>query len=125
MSSHKILPQNNGMTIKVFGHSLNPADYSYFQSIFDYYNIYNSDTRLVFCYNSWRNSPKITHENNGMNISCNTCKYENAEKEMIDAVYKLIHTYGTTLSNKDNGKNLLHKLLLERRLSVVDVNFVC
>jgi len=33
-------------------------------------------------------------------------------------VYKLINEYGETLSNKDQGKNLLHKLILEGRVEV-------
>lgn len=33
-------------------------------------------------------------------------------------VTKLINRYGDTLDNKDHGKNLLHKLILENRLSI-------
>ena len=37
-----ILPKNDGqpIEIKFYGHSLSEADYSYFQSIFDFYNLY-------------------------------------------------------------------------------------
>lgn len=31
---------------------------------------------------------------------------------------QLLTTYGETLDNKDHGKNLMHKLLLEGRLEV-------
>lgn len=34
---------NNVKKVKFFGHSLAEADYSYFQSIFDFYDIYNTD----------------------------------------------------------------------------------
>ncbi|WP_180947786.1 AbiH family protein [Lactobacillus crispatus] len=45
----KLLPKTV-KTIAFYGHSLAPADYSYFQSIFDYYNIYDNDITLVFYY---------------------------------------------------------------------------
>jgi len=35
-------------TINFFGHSLSKADYSYFQAIFDLYNIYSSEINLIF-----------------------------------------------------------------------------
>lgn len=89
-----ILPPNNvPLTIKFYGHSLSEADYSYFQSIFDYYDLYsNSKVNLIFYYSEGY--------------------------EQTDAVYKLINSYGKTLSNKDQGKNLTHKLLLENRLKI-------
>ena len=31
---------------------------------------------------------------------------------------RLLAAYGNTLDNKDHGKNLIHKLLIEGRLSV-------
>ncbi|EFW89333.1 hypothetical protein [Streptococcus equinus] len=36
--------------IKFYGHSLARADYSYFQYIFDMYDLYNSDVKLIFYY---------------------------------------------------------------------------
>lgn len=45
----KLLPKSI-KNIVFYGHSLAPADYSYFQSIFDYYNIYDNDITLVFYY---------------------------------------------------------------------------
>lgn len=38
---------------------------------------------------------------------------------MFEKVSRLITTYGQTLDNKDHGRNLMHKLLLENRLRVV------
>ena len=37
---------------------------------------------------------------------------------MMDRVVHLLTSYGNTLDNKDHGRNLIHKLLLEGRLSV-------
>ena len=91
---NKLRKDNQLIEIKFYGHSLNEADYSYFQSIFDYYNLYeNNNVGLIFYYSKGY--------------------------EQTDKVYRLINTYGKTLSNKDQGKNLTHKLLLENRLKTV------
>lgn len=92
------LPPNEEkpLDIKFYGHSLSEADYSYFQSIFDYYDLYsNSNVSLIFYYSKG---------------------FENH-----DAVYKLISAYGKSLTNKEQGKNLIHKLLLENRLHIQEV----
>ena len=90
-----ILPPKDKMplVIKFYGHSLGEADYSYFQSIFDYYNIYsNNQVGLKFYYSEGH--------------------------EQTDAIYRLINSYGKTLANREQGKNLMHKLLLENRLKI-------
>ena len=75
---------------------MSEADYSYFQSIFDYYNLYsNNNVSLLFYYSEGY--------------------------EQTDAIYNLINEYGKTLSNKEQGKNLLHKLLLENRLKIIKI----
>lgn len=99
MSPINILPNNedSSLAIKFYGHSLSEADYSYFQSIFDYYNLYsNGKLCLIFYYSK------------GF--------------EQKDAIYNLINTYGKTLSNPDQGKNLMHKLILENRLKIVEID---
>ena len=88
--------------ISVYGHSLSEQDYSYFQSIFDYYHIYDSETVLEFCYTE--------HEGNSKELDL-----------VSGRVFKLINEYGETLSNKNHGKNLLHKLLLENRLRIREI----
>jgi len=102
----KILPtKDKPLVIKFFGHSLSNADYSYFQSIFDYYNIYdNSDVSLEFLYLDYdkENPNKVRNE------------------KTADA-YRLINDYGKTLNNKEQGKNLMHKLILEKRISVIEI----
>lgn len=86
--------------IKFYGHSLAAADYSYFQSIFDFYDIYNSDVDLTFYYSDYDGNQR--HVN-------------------VDRVVKLIKAYGNTLDNKDHGKNLLHKMKLENRLLIKEL----
>ncbi|EGQ0183166.1 hypothetical protein I1429_003048, partial [Listeria monocytogenes] len=46
---------------------------------------------------------------------------ENVREEQTIAVRNLIEEYGKTFDNKHKGKNLLHKLLLEERISVTDL----
>ena len=96
-------PDDATNTIKFFGHSLAEADYSYFQAIFDEVSLYESNTRLIFYYNKKRPGG------------------ENAQEEMFEKVNHLITTYGQTLDNKNHGRNLLHKLLLEGRLIIKQV----
>lgn len=86
-----------------YGHSLAPADYSYFQSIFDFYHIYDSDVKLIFYYLDYCDNRE-------------KCKFET-----VNRVIELIKTYGDTLDNKDHGKNLLHKLKLENRLLIKEL----
>ena len=93
--------------IKFFGHSLGDADYSYFQAIFDGVDLYESNTRLIFYYNEYRRNTKKKND-----------KAKSAQEEMFEKVYNLISTYGQTLNSKDHGRNLLHKLLLEGRLTI-------
>lgn len=88
-------------TIRFFGHSLGEADYSYFQSIFDGVNLYGGSTKLVFYFRSWPGKDE-----------------EELHAETVRSVTKLLTTYGATLDNRDHGKNLMHKLLLEGRLEV-------
>lgn len=97
-SPSNILPKDSGIPIEIkfYGHSLSKADYSYFQSIFDYYHIYdNNNVSLLFYYSEGY--------------------------EQIDAIYQLINDYGKTMINQDQGKNLIHKLLLENRLKIIQV----
>ena len=90
--------------IKFYGHSLGDADYSYFQAIFDEVNLYESDTHLIFYYNQDRQNE--------------TVQAGSVQEEMFEKVNRLITTYGATLDNEDHGRNLLHKLLLEGRLTI-------
>lgn len=91
--------------IKFYGHSLGRADYSYFQSIFDGVDLYESDTVLVF-YFPWDNSEDGGKAN------------EIWRADLSNSVNDLLVAYGETMDNKEHGKNLLHKLILEGRLII-------
>ena len=100
---HSLNP--NIKSIVFYGHSLAAADYSYFQSIFDFYSIYDSDVTLVFYYSVYKENDR-----------------ETITRTQFDSIRNLLIEYGTTLDNKDHGKNLLHKLLLEDRLIIKELN---
>lgn len=91
--------------IVFYGHSLNEQDYSYFQSIFDFYNIYNSNIDLVFYYSLYPEKPE-----------------KEIKSDVATSVTKLIEKYGDTFDNKHHGKNLLHKLLLEGRIKIKEIS---
>lgn len=86
--------------IKVFGHSLAKADYAYFQAIFDIVDLYTGPVELVFFYKPY----------------CET-----AREELLLNISKLLDSYGASMDNRDHGKNLMHRLILEGRLSVVEL----
>ena len=96
-----VLNKNDALIIKFYGHSLNEADYSYFQSIFDSYGLYDKQNILLEFY--------YTPHKDGI------------KSEVIDSVYKLINKYGSTLYNEDQRKNLMHKLILEKRVTIKEI----
>lgn len=88
--------------IKFYGYSLARADYSYFQYIFDMYDLYNSNIKLIFYYS------KIE----GRTV-------EEVRQEQYRNITKLIEQYGETLDNKAHGRNLLTRLIQTGRLKIV------
>ncbi len=95
------LNKYNDSNIFIYGHSLNDQDYSYFQSIFDAYNISESRTILFV---GWTNYDKT--------------KKLRADK--VNSLIQLLKYYGDSMNN-DRGKNLLHRLLLEKRIRVIEI----
>ncbi|MFT8407188.1 MULTISPECIES: hypothetical protein [Lactobacillaceae] len=76
----KLLPK----TVKIiafYGHSLAPADYSYFQLIFDYYNIYDES------------------------------KEQETKRAQFNSVSKLMPAYGTTFHNEKGENLIGHHFL--------------
>lgn len=94
--------------VKFFGHSLARADYSYFQALFDGLDLYSGAIRLVFYCRDYRNADgAIVH----------------TKPRTVSAVKDLLTEYSWTLDNRDHGRNLIHKLLIEGRLSIVELPF--
>jgi hypothetical protein len=98
------LPQKQVVRrIIFFGHSLGKADYSYFYSLFDFYDIGSSNVELVFCFSVYDQKKReiISHQ-----------QYGSVTRLMFDYIEK---------TNGRSGKNLLHRLLLEQRLRIVEI----
>lgn len=109
MNSPQVTRSNGPITLKpgvknirFYGHSLSKFDYSYLQSIFDFYKIYDTKVVLKFFYS----------------IYCKD-KEEEIRKTQMNSVIQLLKIYGETMDNQDHGKNLLHKLMLEGRLKII------
>jgi len=98
----QILPKSINKLI-FYGHSLSQADYSYFQAIFDYYNIYSENIQLIFYYSPYGNKTS-----------------DEVARDQFDRVSRLLESYGDKIPNK--GKNLLPKLLLEGRVKILELN---
>lgn len=95
---------NDDVCIKFYGHSLGESDYSYFQVIFDKVNLYDSDARLIFYYNSSSVKAKVDQ------------KEAIAKDEVMKRAFNLLSLYGKTLANREQGKALAYKLQSEGRL---------
>ncbi|EKI7570220.1 hypothetical protein PGA37_002756, partial [Enterococcus faecalis] len=87
-----------------FCHSLSELDYSYFQTIFDHYDLYASNISLTFYYKVYEGTTQ-----------------EAMELDLADKISKLLHNYSDSIDNSKKGKNLLHKLLLEKRLIIKEI----
>ncbi|WP_338369423.1 AbiH family protein, partial [Enterococcus faecalis] len=99
-----LLPKNEVYEIAFFGHSLSELDYSYFQTIFDHYDLYASNISLTFYYKVYEGMTQ-----------------EAMELDLADKISKLLHNYSDSIDNSKKGKNLLHKLLLEKRLIIKEI----
>lgn len=88
--------------ITIYCHSLGAADYSYFEAIFDENNIYYSDCKIEYYYYPGKNDKEKLIR----------------RQEAITCLYKLLMDYGDSLS-ETHGDNIVNKLNLENRLSVI------
>lgn len=101
INSNIVIPSDINK-ILFYGHGLGEADYSYFQAIFDTVDLYHGNTQLVFFWNNFNDEDQY-------NIQ-------------VERVTNLIEKYGQTFSNKDHGRNLFTKLLLENRIIFEQIN---
>ena len=85
-----------------FGHSLGRADYSYFETLFDLYDIYNSNVELDFYYHTHNES----------------LKDRESERTVLRHIVNLLTSYGQTLSDQ-HGENIVNRLVLEQRLNLL------
>lgn len=102
--------QDKVNVITFFGHSLSHADYSYFESIFDKYQIFNSNVKLEFYYYPGNTKGKTKLEAQ--------VESKRQERKIMKNVVELLISYGETAANV-HGENIVNKLMLEQRLSVL------
>lgn len=108
-TKNKPLPEKEQtMFLKFYGHSLGNQDYSYFHSIFDYYDIYNNGKiALIFYYTPYFESEK---ENE---------RYRN---DYINKVYDLLNAYSLKAAiGTDKNNVILSRLMLENRLFIKEI----
>ena len=107
-----------------------PADFSYFESLFDMYNLYSSKTYLCFYCGVYNSEDEITFTKKALKKikSASLVKDEDVrssieadntkiKQDLMVSIYRLVQHYGTSLS-KNHGDNLFHRLLLEGRIRV-------
>lgn len=95
--------------ITIYGHSLGQADYSYFETIFDENNLYNSNTEIEYFYYAGKDPLE---------------KVKN-RKNATKTLYNLLTDYGKTLSDQ-HGNNIINKLNIENRLTIASTrNLPC
>ncbi|UQS85831.1 hypothetical protein MOO46_07780 (plasmid) [Apilactobacillus apisilvae] len=104
--------------IRFFGHSLGSADYSYFQAIFDYYDIYNNPISLEFVYSIHYDEFDVQLMDSKDYVRLNAKQI----KKQNDKIFKMINDYGKTLDNINHGNNLLQKMITEGRLRVINID---
>lgn len=88
--------------ITIYCHSLSAADYSYFEAIFDENDLYYSNCKIEYYYYPGENDQEKLIK----------------RQEAITHLYNLLTNYGDSLS-ETHGDNIVNKLNLENRLSVI------
>ena len=81
-----LLPKMKYMKL-LFGHSLSELDYSYFQTIFDHYDLYASNISLTFYYKVYEGMTQ-----------------EAMELDLADKISKLLHNYSDSIDNSKRVK---------------------
>ncbi|WEV69378.1 AbiH family protein [Bifidobacterium sp. ESL0775] len=84
--------------IKFFGHSLGDADYSYFRTLFDDVDLVNGNTALMFLYTD-----------------------DSVRTDLNTNVTHLINKYASDLPSQNQRTDLMTKLMLEGRLSILKI----
>ena len=93
----------------IFGHSLNPADYSYFFSVFDKVEITNlgKDTKIIFAFS-------IYDEN----------RREQIKSGLRKAVFRLFHDYSIYKGNETFANRLLDALTTQGKVLMFEIPYI-
>lgn len=113
--STSMLPAKADVTeIVVFGHSLGGQDYSYFHSLFNFYDIYSSSIKITFLYANYHINKKTRLPD--------TFKDEEHRIQYIDSVFNLLSDYVEKSLGQKEADSFVTKIQLEGRLSVQEIN---
>lgn len=93
--------------ITIYGHSLGRADYSYFETLFDEVNLYDSNVTVEYFY--YQGNSDVDRLFN--------------KRAAITKIFNLLTDYGKSIG-ESHGANIVAKLDLEKRLSVVPMNYL-
>lgn len=93
--------------ITIYGHSLGRADYSYFETLFDEVDLYNTNVTVEYFY--YQGNSDVDRLLN--------------KRAAITKIFNLLTDYGKSLG-ESHGENIVAKLDLEKRLSVVPMNYL-
>lgn len=93
--------------ITIYGHSLGRADYSYFETLFDEIDLYNSNVTVEYFY--YQGNSDVDRLLN--------------KRAAITKIFNLLTDYGKSLG-ESHSANIVAKLDLEKRLSVVPMNYL-
>ena len=111
--SIKIPGKESVNEIVFYGHSLGQQDYSYFHTIFNYYDIYSSNVVLTFLYSDYEYlDEKKTHPDFEKNER-NRLKY-------IDNIFSLLRNYVEQTLNNVEANTVITKMQLENRLRIME-----
>ena len=114
LNSSKLPSKNDVDEIVVVGHSLGSQDYSYFHSLFNFYDIYGGKVKLTFLYADYHINKKTKLPDYEKN--------EESKTNYIDSVYKLLNNYVEKSLGKQESDSFVTKIQLEGRLSVKEIN---
>ncbi len=98
-----IPPKNDINDIVFFGHSLGEQDYSYFYSLFNYYDIYNNNIKLIFIFSDYGSSEEENLKN---------------EQDYYDKIFALLRHYVTDSLGIKEANSFITKIQLENRLLI-------
>lgn len=110
-----MLPAKAEVTeIVIFGHSLGGQDYSYFHSLFNFYDIYSSNIKITFLYANYHINPKTRLPDIN--------KDEEYRLSYIDSIFSLLSDYVEKSLGQKEADSFVTKIQLEGRLSVQEIN---
>lgn len=107
LDSKKLPDPSKIKVIMFYGHSLGKQDYTYFHTLFDLYDIYESDVELQFLYSQ--------HGKDQKEVDANRIIY-------IQSIYALLNNYASRSGIETEFKTLLSRLQLENRLVIRQVD---